>query len=87
MKHFKLNQKVKVHPENDNDCYDDFRNEILIIINISKNASEHKGYDNGMYPEYLYDLKTLAGKNIPVSLYDYELVAANKYHYIKNKIH
>ena len=74
MTHFKINQRVKVSPDNDNDSYDSFRNEVLIITNVAKNRYEHPGYDEGVSPEYLYDLRTASGKDVPCSLYDYELV-------------
>ena len=76
MKHFKLNQKVRVNPENDNENYTGFREEVLIITHIAKDGSEHPGYDSSISPEYLYDLKTASGKDVPCSLYDYELIPA-----------
>ncbi len=74
MTHFKLNQKVRVN--SDNDCYDSFRNEVLIVSNVAKNREDHPGYDEGTSPEYLYDLKRENGEDIPCSLYDYELMPA-----------
>lgn len=76
MKHFKLNQKVKVSPYNDNENYDSFRGEILIVTHVAKNRDEHPGYDESVSPEYLYDLKTASGKDVQCSLYDYELIPA-----------
>jgi len=76
MKHFKLNQRVKVSPDNDNESYDSFRDEILIITHVAKDKNEHPGYDESVSPEYLYDLKTESGKEVYCSLYDYELVPA-----------
>jgi hypothetical protein len=76
MKHFKLNQKVRVSPDNDNDYYNSFRDEVLIITNVAKDSSEHPGYDSSLSHEYLYDLKTASGKDVPCSLYDYELIPA-----------
>lgn len=76
MNHFNLNQKVMVNPENDNDNYDNFRNETLIVTHVAKNRNEHPGYDEGVSPQYLYDLKTESGKDVPFSLYDYELLSA-----------
>jgi len=76
MKHFRLNQRVKVSPDNDNECYNDFRNEILIITNVAKNKDDHPGYDESVGPDYIYDLKKESGKEVPCSLYDYELVKA-----------
>ena len=76
MKHFKLNQRVRVSPENDNDNYDSFRNEVLIITHVAESHDDHPGYDAGLSPEYLYDLRTASGKDVPCSLYDYELIPA-----------
>lgn len=76
MKHFKLNQKVRVSPENDNECYDSFRSDVLIITHVAKDKTEHPGYDECVSPEYLYDLKKESGEDIGSSLYDYELVPA-----------
>jgi len=76
MKHFKLGQKVMVNPENDNENYNDFRNDILIITHVAKDRNDHPGYDESVSPEYLYDLKTESGKDVNCSLYDYELIPA-----------
>ena len=74
MNHFKLNQKVRVNPDNDNENYDSFRNDVLIITHVAKNTSEHPGYDESISPEYLYDLKKENGECVNCSLYDYELI-------------
>lgn len=76
MKHFKLNQRVRVSPENDNENYDSFRDKVIIITNVAKNVYEHPGYDESLSPQYLYDLKTISGKEVHFSLYDYELIPA-----------
>lgn len=76
MRQFKLNQRVRVSPENDNENYDSFRDEVLIITNVAKDKNDHPGYDAGVSPEYLYDLKTVNGKEVNSSLYDYELIPA-----------
>ena len=76
MKHFKINQKVRVSPNNDNDNYDSFRNEVLIITNVAKSKADHPGYDESVSPDYLYDLVTISGKVVNCSLYDYELIKA-----------
>jgi hypothetical protein len=73
---FKLNQKVKVSPYNDNDCYDSFRDKILIITHVATNKKEHLGYDDSVSPQGLYDFKTEDGEDVNCSLYDYELVEA-----------
>jgi len=76
MKHYKLGSKVKVSPDNDNDYYNDFRDKVLIVTNVAKNESEHRGYDSSVAPDYLYDFKTIDGQIVHCSLYDYELVPA-----------
>jgi len=76
MKHFKLGQKVKVNPSNDNDNYDSFRNKTLVITNVAKDRTGHPGYDESASPDYLYDLETLGGESVHCSLYDYELIPA-----------
>ncbi len=76
MKHFKLNQRVRVNSLNDNENYESFKDEVLIIINVARNKKEHSGYDDSLKGEYLYDLKTASGKEVNYSLYDYELQPA-----------
>lgn len=76
MKHFRLNQRVRVSPENDNDNYASFRDNVLIITHVAKDKTDHPGYDESVSPEYLYDLKTESGEDVPCSLYDYELISA-----------
>ncbi len=73
---FSKGDHVKVSPSNDNDCYDSFRNKILVVTHVATNTNEHPGYDTGLTGEALYDFKTLDGKEIPCSLYDYELIPA-----------
>lgn len=75
MKAYKIGQKVKVSSENDNDNYDNFRNEVLIVTHVAKNGNEHPGYDSSVN-EPLYDLKTKDGMDIHCSLYHYELEPA-----------
>lgn len=77
---YKIGDKVKVNPKNDNDLYNSFRNKTLVITHVAKNISEHPGYDNSANPERLYDLKEFkTGKSVPFSLYDYELVRVSNF--------
>ena len=76
MNHFKLNQIVRVNPENDNDNYNSFKDEVLIITHVAKSHDDHRFYDESLSPEYLYSFKTESGKDVPCSLYNYELVKA-----------
>ena len=73
---FSKGQKVKVNKENDNDNYDGFRNKVLIITGVYRNDKEHPGYDIGVYPERLYEFKTIDGEDIPCALYEYEIERA-----------
>jgi hypothetical protein len=75
-KKIKIGQKVKVSPDNDNECYNSFRDKVLIITHVAKNKFEHPGYDESVSPQKLYDFKTEAGDPVGCSLYDYELVEA-----------
>lgn len=72
---FREGQRVKVSPENDNENYDSFRDEVLIITHVATNTNEHPGYDSGVGGG-LYDFRTESGKDVNCSLYDYELIEA-----------
>ena len=73
MCNFKVDDRVKVNRDNDNEGYNEFRDKILIVTHVARNVEEHPGYDNGVYPECLYDLETEDGEEVLLSLYDYEL--------------
>lgn len=70
---YKVGQRLRVAKNNDNECYDRFRNEILVVHSISTSKKDHPGYDEAMNGEPLYDLETLDGRPIGNSLYHYEL--------------
>jgi len=70
----KIGDKCKVSPANDNENYNSFRNKVLIVTHVARNKNEHSSYDSSVYPQKLYDLKTLKGEQIGYSLYDYELI-------------
>jgi hypothetical protein len=74
--YFKLGQFVKVASDNDNDCYDSFREKTLKIVKVSENTKDHPGYDEGMRGMPLYDLVAIDGTEINCSLYAYELQRA-----------
>lgn len=74
MKHYEIGQKVRVSPENDNECYAMFRDKELLITRVSENSDQHPGFDSSMKGDALYDLKTTAGEDIPFSLYGDELI-------------
>lgn len=73
---FRKGQKVKVSSENDNDNYDSFRDKVLVITGVYKNDKEHPGYDMGIYPERLYEFKTIDGEEVHCALYEYEIEEA-----------
>lgn len=76
MTKFRIGLRVRVSPENDNDCYDGFRDKVLIITHVATSTKDHPGYDSSLDGQALYDFKDEAGNEIPCSLYDYELVRA-----------
>jgi len=71
------NQKV-VMSENAIENYgEQWRNIVLIITHVARNKNEHPGYDDGVSPQCLYDLKREDnGEDLNMSLYDWELVAS-----------
>ena len=69
MSKFRIGQKVRVNPDNDNENYNRFRDKVLTITHKANNTHEHKGYDDGVSPETLYSFN-----EIELSLYDYELI-------------
>ena len=71
---FKKGQKVRLAEDNDNENYTKLKNKIFIIDRIVPYSDP--AYDQGVYPQKLYDLKTMDGKNVPFSLYDWELQSA-----------
>ena len=73
---FKKGQKVRINPYNDNENYNDFKNEILIITEVATSEKEHSYYDNSMKGSGLYSFITENNKEVPFSLYDYELIKA-----------
>ncbi len=62
-----IGKKVKV--TSDNDCYDSFRDKILIITHASNSGYF---YDESMYPKMLCDFEDENGNPIPNALYEYE---------------
>ena len=73
---YKMGDRLKVAEDNDNENYDSFRDEILIVIHVATNKDEHPGYDSSLEGEGLYDFVTEDGREIGLSLYDYELEEA-----------
>lgn len=54
---------------------DKYNGVVLVITHVAHNQNEHPGYDMGVYPQGLYDLKIQeTGEDLHFSLYDWELV-------------
>ena len=54
-KYFKVGQIVKVANENDNECYEDFKNDRLKIVAKFISVDEHLGYDECMDGMPIYE--------------------------------
>lgn len=70
---YKIGDKVKIKPENDNENYDEYREQPLTVTHVARNAHEHPGFDEGLKGSRLYDFVDSEGKDVPFSLYDYEI--------------
>jgi hypothetical protein len=66
----KIGSKIRIII--DNDSYEEFMNQDLIVIHIAKNEQQHPGYDRTMNGMALVDTKTKDNKSVPFSLYEYE---------------
>ncbi len=70
---YQLDDIVGISTEGEmNENYKDFIGKDLIITNVAVNRDEHQGFDEGV-GEALYDFETKDGKEVPFSLYEYEL--------------
>jgi hypothetical protein len=67
---------TKVQIVSDNENYDDYRGKTLKIKKVYHNDKEHPYYDMGVFPELLFDLTDDEVKDIPFSLYEYEIEEA-----------
>ena len=65
---YNIGDEVKVSSENDNECYDTFRDDVLIISHVATSTEEHPGYDDSMEGMALYDFE-----GVECSLYEYEI--------------
>jgi len=70
---FKIGDKVRIAKDNDNENYIELKDKNLIMTYVATSIKDHPGYDEGLEGMPLYDLKTEDGKEIPFSLYEYEL--------------
>ena len=67
---YQVGQKVKISSSNDNENYDSFRGEVLVIVDSEVGG---RGYDDSMYPQRLMSFETEEGEEVPFSLYEYEV--------------
>lgn len=68
-----IGDKIRIRTDNDNDCYDNFRNQDLVITHIAYSIDDHPGYDSGMAGGALVDSEVYeTGESVPFSLYEYE---------------
>lgn len=79
-RNFKIGDKVKIHPDNDNENYDKYRNRTLTVTHIAWDKEQHPGYDDGLKGHPLLDFKVWMEEqneviDLPFSLYDYEVKA------------
>ena len=70
---YKTGDKVRVREESETENYDSFKNKVLIITHIARGIQDYKFYDESMNGMQLMDFKTLDGKDINCSLYEYEI--------------
>lgn len=57
----------------DNDNYNAYRDQDLVITHVAYNESEHPGYDTSMKGQALCDFKVKkTGEDVGFSLYEYE---------------
>ena len=68
---FKIGDKVKINDYIENDSYNEYKNQILVI---TSGMDKGDGYDSALFPQGLYTLETQkTNEEIPFMLYDYEL--------------
>lgn len=70
----RVNQTCKMTEEAINNYGEKYQDVELIVTHVARNRDEHPGYDEGVFPQKLYDLKIKeTGEDLPFSLYDWEL--------------
>ena len=72
---FSVGDEVMIHPDNDNNSYNNYMNMSLIITDVATDEKDHPGFDDSI-GQALYDLQTKRGEQVPFSLYDFELIEA-----------
>jgi hypothetical protein len=73
MTHFHKGSKVQMTNNALENYGEQYRGVTFTVSIVSKSEKDHPGYDKGVAPDWLYDLKTPDGADFPCSLYDYEL--------------
>jgi hypothetical protein len=74
MKTRKIGTKVKMTDDAIENYGEKWKGVVFIVTHVAHSTKEHPGYDDGVSPEGLYDLKIEKTKEeIPFSLYDWEL--------------
>ena len=68
------NQKVVMTNEAIENYGEQWRDVVLVITHVSHSKADHPGYDEGVSPQGLYDLKREDNdEELNMSLYDWEL--------------
>ena len=70
---YKIGQKVRVRPNNDNENYDEFRGKTLIVEAIYTSDKQNRFYDSSMKGMQLLEFITETGEYVPYALYEYEI--------------
>lgn len=71
---FEVGQSVTISRYNDNENYADYVGKELVITHKAVNRREHRGFDESMTGQGLYDFVVRqTGEEVPFSLYDYEI--------------
>lgn len=70
----KIGDKTKLSEEGKmNDCYEDFKDKVLIVTDIARSKEDHQGYDEAFEGLPLYSFEFEDGSDCPNSLYGYEV--------------
>ncbi len=68
------NQKVVMTNEAIENYGEQWRDVVLVITHVAHSKADHPGYDEGVSPQGLYDLKREDNdEELNMSLYDWEL--------------
>ena len=74
MSNLKIGDKTKLNEEGkQNECYEKFKDKILVVTHIARNKKEHIGYDETFEGLPLYSFEFEDGTECLNSLYGYEI--------------